>query len=119
MKTSMKHCSRIQLQRMACSYAARILKADNFRASFDTLFFSAVRTARETDALRQFDRYKEAESELSRLLASVYLEGMRAGAELENRSSVAVCRSAAPVHRKAGSVECQAHADPPAKADDL
>lgn len=104
---------------MACNYAARILKADNFRASFDTLFFSAVRTARETDALRQFDRYKEVESELSRLLASVYLEGMRAGAELENRSSVAVCRSAAFVYRKTGPAECQAYAEPPSKADNL
>ena len=57
----MKTCSRDLLQQMTETYKTRIAGTDDFRSTLDALFFTALRAARESDTLRQFDCFKEAE----------------------------------------------------------
>ncbi len=75
----MKTCSRDLLLQMTETYKIRIAGADDFRSSLDSLFFTALRAARESDTLRQFDCFKEAERYLLRVAASSYLNGLMAG----------------------------------------
>ena len=64
---------------MTETYETRIAGADDFRCALDSLFFTALRAAREPDILRQFDYYKEAERHLLRVAVSSYLNGLAAG----------------------------------------
>jgi len=75
----MKTCSRDLLQQMTETYKTRIAGTDDFRSTLDALFFTALRAARESDTLRQFDCFKEAERYLLRIAASSYLSGLTAG----------------------------------------
>jgi len=75
----MKTCSRDLLQQMTETYKTRIAGTDDFRSTLDALFFTALRAARESDTLRQFDCFKEAERYLLRIAASSYLSGLMAG----------------------------------------
>lgn len=63
----MKTCSRDLLQQMTETYKTRIAGTDDFRSTLDALFFTALRAARESDTLRQFDCFKEAERYLLRI----------------------------------------------------
>ena len=72
----MKTCSRDLLQQMTETYKTRIAGTDDFRSTLDALFFTALRAARESDTLRQFDCFKEAERYLLRIAASSYLSGL-------------------------------------------
>ncbi len=56
--TMMKTCSRDLLQQMTETYKTRIAGTDDFRSTLDALFFTALRAARESDTLRQFDCFK-------------------------------------------------------------
>ena len=71
----MKTCSWDLLQQMTETYKTRIAGTDDFRSTLDALFFTALRAARESDTLRQFDCFKEAERYLLRIAASSYLSG--------------------------------------------
>ena len=56
----MKTCSRDLLQQMTETYKTRIAGTDDFRSTLDALFFTALRAARESDTLRQFDCFMHA-----------------------------------------------------------
>lgn len=96
----MKTCSRDLLQQMTETYKTRIAGTDDFRSSLDSLFFTALRAARETDTLRQFDCFKEAERYLLRVAASSYLSGLMAGAAVGAKSFSDEKPAGSPAHRK-------------------
>lgn len=75
----MKTFTRDQLRQMTETYETRIAGADDFRCALDSLFFTALRAAREPDTLRQFDCFKEAERYLLRVAAASYLNGVMTG----------------------------------------
>ncbi len=78
----MKTFPRDLLRQMTETYKARMAGTDDFRNSLDSFFFTALRAARESDTLRQFDCFKEAERYLLRFAASNYLSGLMAGISL-------------------------------------
>ena len=84
----MKTCSRDLLQQMTETYKTRIAGTDDFRSTLDALFFTALRAARESDTLRQFDCFKEAERYLLRIAASSYLSGLMAGMASQESSAL-------------------------------
>ena len=77
----MKTCSRDLLQQMTETYKTRIAGTDDFRSTLDALFFTALRAARESDTLRQFDCFKEAERYLLRIAAGMAVGGKNCDAE--------------------------------------
>lgn len=83
----MKTNSRDLLQKMTEAYKTRMAATDDFRTSLDSFFFTALRAARESDTLRQFDCFKEAERSLLRFAASNYLSGLIAGAGVGTKKS--------------------------------
>ena len=78
----MKTFPRDLLRQMTETYKDRMAGTDDFRNSLDSFFFTALRAARESDTLRQFDCFKEAERYLLRFAASNYLSGLMAGISL-------------------------------------
>ena len=88
----MKTCSRDLLQQMTETY--------DFRSTLDALFFTALRAARESDTLRQFDCFKEAERYLLRIAASSYLSGLTAGMAVGGKNCDAEKSSDAPARRE-------------------
>lgn len=91
----MKTYSRDLLQKMTETYKTRMAETDDFRSSLDSVFFTALRAARESDTLRQFDCFKEAERSLLHFAASNYLSGLIAGTSVGAKKS-----SGASVRRK-------------------
>lgn len=63
-------------------------------------FFTALRAARESDTLRQFDCFKEAERYLLRIAASSYLSGLTAGMAVGGKNCDAEKSSDAPARRE-------------------
>lgn len=98
----MKTCSRDLLQQMTETYKTRIAGTDDFRSTLDALFFTALRAARESDTLRQFDCFKEAERYLLRIAASSYLSGLMAGMAVGGKNCDAEKSSDAPTRREKG-----------------
>ena len=96
----MKTCSRDLLQQMTETYKTRIAGTDDFRSTLDALFFTALRAARESDTLRQFDCFKEAERYLLRIAASSYLSGLTAGMAVGGKNCDAEKSSDAPARRE-------------------
>ena len=96
----MKTCSRDLLQQMTETYKTRIDGTDDFRSTLDALFFTALRAARESDTLRQFDCFKEAERYLLRIAASSYLSGLMAGMAVGGKNCDAEKSSDAPARRE-------------------
>ena len=96
----MKTCSRDLLQQMTETYKTRIAGTDDFRSTLDALFFTALRAARESDTLRQFDCFKEAERYLLRIAASSYLSGLMAGMAVGGKNCDAEKSSDAPARRE-------------------
>ena len=96
----MKTCSRDLLQQMTETYKTRIAGTDDFRSTLDALFFTALRAARESDTLRQFDCFKEAERYLLRIAASSYLSGLMAGMAVGGKNCDAEKSSDAPTRRE-------------------
>ena len=96
----MTTCSRDLLQQMTETYKTRIAGTDDFRSTLDALFFTALRAARESDTLRQFDCFKEAERYLLRIAASSYLSGLTAGMAVGGKNCDAEKSSDAPARRE-------------------
>ena len=96
----MKTCSRDLLQQMTETYKTRIAGTDDFRSTLDALFFTALRAARESGTLRQFDCFKEAERYLLRIAASSYLSGLMAGMAVGGKNCDAEKSSDAPTRRE-------------------
>ena len=96
----MKTCSRDLLQQMTETYKTRIAGTDDFRSTLDALFFTALRAARESDTLRQFDCFKEAERYLLRIAASSYLSGLMAGMAVGGKNCDAEKSPDAPARRE-------------------
>ena len=71
-----------------------------FSQQLDALFFTALRAARESDTLRQFDCFKEAERYLLRIAASSYLSGLTAGMAVGGKNCDAEKSSDAPARRE-------------------